>query len=375
MANMDPTGVLPWAVGKILDGVVNYAKEASKYMDHCNDLEQLLHSIGPLVSEAAPNAGSSSMPPGSSTAAVGEWLQNFQSLLQQADQTLHEAVEAHRASPGFFRRAKYSKKVRKITDRLRKMMQEELGLAILVCVRKPDSVVPDLEPQTVEHPLTCRLRELSRKSKQDERCRVTLQIADTHTAVFYIPGCDKEQRSDGAISPAPGMGTSALSEEMVNDLANQHRGQVVGGGFEVKNETKLRITIRVEFVEDWFFYLLFVDHESPARLPELFFPKNDLGDNCNSVNRSIKRVFPSCDEYDEDPETVKLKRSANASADACAQVSLFLLIVSSRLKLPEDRLELQRLITIKDIHNHLETPDLDIIVKHWKFDINPLLPN
>eukprot|EP00250_Pteridium_aquilinum_P020164 c24729_g1_i1 orf=195-1244(-) len=349
MANMDPTGVLPWAVGKILDGVVNYAKEASKYMDHCNDLEQLLHSIGPLVSEAAPNAGSSSMPPGSSTAAVGEWLQNFQSLLQQADQTLHEAVQTLRASPGVRSRAKYSKKVRKITDRLRKMMQEELGFAILVCVtRKLDSVVPD-----PEHPLTCRLRELSRKSKQDERCRVTLQIADTHTAVFYIPGCD------------PDMVTTD----------DQHRGQVVRGGFEVKNHTKLRITIRVEFVEDWFFYLLFVDHESPARLPKLSFPEEDLGDDCNSVNRSIKRVFPSWDEYDDDPVTVKLERSANASADACERVSLFLLIVSSRLKLPEDRLELQRLITIEDIQNHLETPDLDIIVKHWKFDINPLLPN
>lgn len=43
------------------------------------------------------------------------------------------------------------------------------------------------------------------------------------------------------------------------------------GGFEVKNATKVRLTMKLTFGEEWFFYILFLDHLENSL--SIFFPE------------------------------------------------------------------------------------------------------
>lgn len=365
----DPTGLASWALGKSLDTVIEYVKESRKYYDHCDDLDQLLQRIKPLLSQGISKSSTSKSAagdadlPSSELSPVDNWLMDLNLELEKASATLEKALASNPSSHDIFKKKKYSDRIRDITERIRKVKNDGEGLATLVEVREVHRRMEGLtrssvgveaatkEVRSSEDLFLLQLKNLRRRSAHDPRCQVKLEVADTHTQGFHVPGALVE--------------TSEL-ENSQQAMAKWGRMlKITRGGFEVNNATKLRLTIQVDFADDWYFYIVFVDISEGSH-PELVFPEEAM--NSNSLNRMRKRVFPDLSNYEDDPPNVKLIRSRTSPTDACEQESLYLLIVRNRLHTDDPTRE----ITIQDVQSHLQSlPDSDIIVKNWDFDIRP----
>jgi len=205
-----------------------------------------------------------------------------------------------------------------------------------------------------EDPLASKLKSLSRKTRRDKRCKVNVEIAEltgSRREPFHPP-------SDMASEPDP-----------------DGRGRVVVGGYEVNNDTSVRLKIEVTWQDTWFFYVITRDESIKGSKPELCYPLIMLDDgeaeNCLS-RRSGARMFPYGQQYDDDPVSLKIQRSSEAPADACDPVFLYLVVVKSCLT-PDHKPNQE--ITIEDVSKFLngtEEPDSNsIIVKQYQFDIRP----
>lgn len=412
-----------YGITKSLDEVQKWLKKIQAFPEEYFALESRLVRIRPLV-EAIEQA---SHQPG-----VGKWVDDLKTLLDDSNTLLKEAsVLKKRTWQESRKKSKFFDDVAKLTGRydtllkdgvLVQLVKVDSGLAknqstayeIANCLekysqssqtiadehasetqRKFDSIMEELHAlskkvdadtgyrqhlfqglgiqdqqwsrssalvnQPIDHPLASTLGELAEKTGRDKRCNVKLEIADP------TDNPPNEFRPPREIVPSKPAQASAPD----------HRGRAVEGGFEVHNYTKVQLTFEVAFSDDWFFYILQVDHAAEGSTPKIFFPKR-VGEeedyNLLPRRNKKKRVFPSNYLYEDDPLSLKLERTNIVAADSYDRVSLYVLVVNTSLT-PDH--EPSDAITIEDVENALERmlpQELhakNVIVKRFQFDLKP----